>query len=99
MTPLEIVTAVEMTADAVDMAPDLRGKAHCRTDVLRDLCADSRALRELVAALDKCVECKVRPATRQRWNEDYFCDDHGAVEYLTPLRDLKTAAITRKLGL
>lgn len=99
MTPEEQLQTLEVYCDAVDDEVTMGGEAQLRTVIIRQLIADSRSLRDLVSALDKCVECKVRPATRQRWNEDYFCDDHGAVDYLTPLRDLKTAAITRKLGL
>ena len=62
----------------------------------RTLLADSSALRELVAALPKCVCCD-KPATvfATEAPGGCYCDEH-APERVTAL---STAAVMRKLGL
>lgn len=78
-------------------------------DTLGQLLADSRALREIIAAMPKCEHCDVnrcaRAATREEhggmcedFNLLYWCDEHGE----SPQRggdvyDTDWAALLRKL--
>ena len=104
MTPLETLDRAYL-----ELLSKLEGETvELTVPTARSLIADSRALRELVEALPKCMgddPCESVATLVWRFGDgsvdEFYCDRHGPLWQLElgSKAEISTAAITRRLGL